>query len=186
MKQAFLIVAGWIILSSVAFGQEIYQWTDEKGTVHYTDDLTLVPERYRNQVQEKKAPRESPPQLSPPVLKEEEVVPQPESTAEKKDLAGRGQEWWKAKAKEWNEKLINAQKNYETAYTAWKEKEKEQEQSKLKPKSLQRKLKTETKILEDKARAWEKQRDEAKNMLEKGLRKEAEEMNADPDWVRIE
>jgi hypothetical protein len=28
--------------------------------------------------------------------------------------------------------------------------------------------------------------EQAKNMLEKGLPKEAEELNADPDWVKIE
>jgi chromosome segregation ATPase len=170
----------------MSWGQEIYQWMDEKGTVHFTDDLTLVPERYRNQVQKKKTPQEPFPHPSPQVLKEEEIEKETESTPERKDLIGRGEEWWRAKAKEWNEKLTNAQKNYEAAYTAWKAKEKELEQSKLKSKSFQRKLKTEIKTLEDKAKALEKQRDEAKNMLEKGLPKEAEELKADPDWIKIE
>jgi hypothetical protein len=185
-KQGFLIFISWLILSAVAFGQEIYQWMDEKGTVHFADDLSLVPERYRNQVQKKTAPQGPSPHLSPQAPKEQEIVTEPESTPERKDLIGQGEEWWRAKAKEWKEKLMSAQKNYETAYAAWKEKEKELEQSKLKPKSFQRKLQTEAKILEDKAKTWERQRDEAKNMLEKGLRKEAEEMKADPDWVKIE
>jgi len=185
-KQGFLIFISWIILSSLTFGQEIYQWMDEKGTVHFTDDLSLVPERYRNQVQQKKPPKEPSPYPSPQVLKEEEMEKEHESASERKDLIGRGEEWWRAKAKEWNEKLLNAQKNYETAYADYTEKGKELEQSKFKSKSFQRKLKTEIKVLEGKAKEWEKQRDEAKNILEKGLPKEAEELKADPDWITIE
>jgi len=185
-RTALLILIGLILYCAVSWGQEIYQWPDQKGNLHFTDDVSLVPERYRNQVQKKTAPQGPSPHLSPQVFKEEEIVTEPESTPERKDLIGRGEEWWRAKAKEWNEKLMSAQKNYETAYTAWKDKEKELEQSKLKPKSLQRKLKAEIKILEDKAKAWQKQRDEAKNMLEKALPKEAEEMKADPDWIKIE
>ncbi len=181
-----LILIGLIFYCAMSWGQEIYQWMDEKGTVHFTDDLSLVPERYRNQVQKKKPPKEPSLYPSPQVLKKKEMEKEPESVSEPKDLIGRGEEWWRAKAKEWNEKLLNAQKNYETAYSAWKAKEKELEQSKFKSKSFQRKLKTEIKVLEGKVKEWEKQRDEAKNMLEKGLPKEAEEMKADPDWITIE
>ena len=185
-RTGLLILIGLISYCAVSWGQEIYQWMDEKGTVHFTDDLSLVPERYRSQVQEKKPPKEPSPHPSPQVLKEEEIEKEPESTPERKDLIGRGEEWWRTKAKEWNEKLMNAQKYYETAYTAWKAKEKELEQSKLKPRNFQRKLKSEIKVLEGKAKELEKQRDEAKNMLQKGLPKEAEELKADPDWIKIE
>ena len=176
----------WIILFSLTFGQDIYQWVDEKGTLNFTDDLSLVPEKYRNQVQKKKSPKESSSHLSPQVSKEEEMEEKPGSAPERRDLIGRGEEWWRTKAKEWNEKLLNANKNYDTAYAAWKAKEKELDQSKLKPKSFQRKLKSEMKALEEKVNDWKKQREEAKNMLEKVLPKEAEEFNADPDWVKTE
>jgi len=185
-KLGLLIFIGWLISFSFTFGQEIYQWVDEKGTVHFTDDLSLVPERYRNQVQKKKPPKEPSPPLSPQVSKEEEMEKKSTSASEGRDLIGRGEEWWRAKAKEWNEKLLNANKNYDTAYAAWKAKEKELEQSKFKPKSLQRKLKAEIKVLEDKVKEWEKQREEAKNILEKVLPKEAEEFKADPNWIKIE
>ncbi len=184
MQRLFVLILAWLMFSSLTFGQEIYQWIDEKGTTHFADDLTLVPERYRNQVQKKKPPKEFSSHPTPQVLREQQK--EPGSVSEPKDLIGRGEEWWRAKAKEWNEKLLNAQKNYENAYSAWKVKEKELEQSKLKPKNLKRKLKTEIKALEDQTKEWEKQRDEAKNMLEKGLPKEAEELKADPDWIKIE
>ncbi len=183
-RTGLLIFIGLIFCCTMSWSQEIYQWKDEKGIVHFTDDLSLVPERYRNKVQKKKPPEEPSLYPSPQVLKEEEK--EPESVPERKDLIGRREEWWRAKAKEWNEKFLNAQKNYESADADYKKKEKELEQSKLKSKSFQRKLKNEMRILEEKTRGWEKQRDEAKNMLEKGLPKEAEEMKADPDWIKIE
>ena len=46
-----MIIVGLLFSSVLAFGQEIYRWVDERGTVHFADDLALVPERYRDQVQ---------------------------------------------------------------------------------------------------------------------------------------
>jgi hypothetical protein len=178
---------GFLSLTTLAFGQEIYQWVDEKGTSHFTDDLSLVPERYQNQVQKRKVSTEPSPLPPPPVTtgekKEDEILT---SIPERKDIVGRGEEWWRMKAKEWNEKFLNANKNYETAYAAWKAKEQELEESKFKPKSLQRKLKDEIKVLEAKVKEWENQKEEAKNMLEKVLPKEAADYKADPDWIKIE
>jgi hypothetical protein len=184
-RTGLLILIGLIFYCAVSWGQEIYQWVDEKGTLYFTDNLSLVPEKYRNQVQKKRPPKEPSPPLSPQVSKEEEMEEKPGSAPERRDLIGRGEEWWRTKTKEWNGKLLNAQKNYETAYADFKKKEKELEESKLKPKSFQRKLKSEMKALEEKVNDWKKQREEAKNMLEKVLPKEAEEFNADPDWVKI-
>jgi hypothetical protein len=185
-RTGLLILIGLIFCSAVSWGQEVYQWVDEKGTIHFTDDLSLVPERYQNQVQKEKSSKEPSPLLSPQLTTEEEGKKEPKSAPERKDLIGRGEGWWRAKAKEWNEKLLNAQKNYEAAFADYKKKEKELEESKFKPKSLQRKLKSEMKDLEEKANDWKKQIEEAKNMLEKALPKEAEELKADPDWIKIE
>jgi predicted nucleic acid-binding Zn-ribbon protein len=185
-RTGLLILIGLIFYCAVSRGQEVYQWMDEKGTLHFADDLSLVPEKYRNQVQKKKTSIEPTPLLSPQVTTEEDLEKEPKSAPERRDLMGRGEDWWKARAKEWNEKLLNANKNYETAHAAWKAKEKELEESKFKPKSLQRKLKSEMKALEEKANDWKKQMEQAKNMLEKGLPKEAEEFKADPDWIKIE
>ena len=185
-RTGLLILIGLIFYCAVSRGQEVYQWMDEKGTLHFADDLGLVPERYRNQVQKKKPPKEPSSLPSSQVPQSVKTDRELELSPERKDLLGRGEEWWRAKAKEWNERLLNTQKNYETANADYKKKEKELEQSKLKPKSLQRKLKSEMKALEEKVNDWKKQRDEAKNMLEKVLPKEAEELNADLNWIKIE
>jgi len=179
----FIFLVGMITLPFVAGGQEIYQWVDEKGTVHFTDDFGQIPEKYQDQVKEKKTPPEPAP--SPSTRRPQSKAP-PEPSVEKKDILGRGEDWWRDKAMEWRQKLIKAQKDYATAEAALKAKDKELEDAKFKPKSFQRKLQDERKVLEEKANAQKNLVDEAKNMLEKGLPSQAEEYRADPSWVRVE
>jgi hypothetical protein len=180
-----LLIIGLLLSSSLVFGQEIYQWVDEKGTVHFADDITLVPEKYQDQVKEKKIPKE--PVSTPPATLTKDRPPQkPREAPEKKDILGRGEDWWREKAMEWKQKLIKAQKDFTDAQTALKAKEKELEDAKFKPKSFQRKLQDEVKVLEEKANDQKRQVDEAKNMLEKVLPKQAEEYRADPSWLKIE
>ena len=184
-RVALLIFIALTVYCAVSLGQETYQWVDEKGTVHFTDDVGKIPEKYQDQVKEKKTPKEPAPAPSPSIRPPQSKAP-PEPAVEKKDILGRGEEWWRDKAMEWKQKLIQAQKDYAAAQAALKAKEKELEEAKFKPKSFQRKLQDEVKVLEEKANAQKNQVDEAKNMLEKGLPKQAEEFRADPSWVRVD
>jgi clan AA aspartic protease (TIGR02281 family) len=58
MKVAILSVLILIIFASPGYG-EMYKWVDEKGTVHFTDDISTIPEKYREDVEERKAPKET-------------------------------------------------------------------------------------------------------------------------------
>ena len=59
MKQLGLfILVGLVMSSALATGQEAYRWVDEKGTIHFADDPTQVPEKYLDQVQKKKFQQE--------------------------------------------------------------------------------------------------------------------------------
>ncbi len=194
-RSLIIIVAmvGLLFHFGQAFGQEVYRWVDEKGNVHFTDDLTLIPEKYRGQIQQKapsKEPAPSQPASSRPVGPPKRMEPQrtiPERPeAVQKDALGRGEDWWRAKVTEWNDKLAAAQKSYETAYNEWKSKERELEESKFKPDSLKRKLKSEIRDLEEKVKDWEKQLNEAKNMIENVLPKQARDYRANPEWLKIE
>ena len=194
MKRTCLIIIAGLLFSSVlAFGQEAYKWVDEKGTVHFTDDLGQVPEKYREQIQKKVPPKEpTPSQPTSPLSIESPKSMEPEKETEsapgsvQKDILGRGEEWWRAKVNEWNEKLKTSQRNYENAYSEWKSKENELETSKFKPDSVKRKLKAEIKTLEEKTRDCEKQMEEAKNILENVLPKQAQDYRANPEWLKIE
>jgi hypothetical protein len=182
-KMCSFISIALLTLSFSAFSQEIYQWVDEKGTIHFADDLTLVPEKYRDRVHKKKPPQEPSPSPSPRP-QEMERRPSSEPSSDRKDLLGRDEQWWREKVKEWEDKFQNAQKNYEKAYQAWRAKEKELEDSTLKPHSVRRRMKAEIKELEEKTKAAEKEVEEAKRMLEKVLPGQAEEDRADPKWLK--
>ncbi len=190
MKQLGLVISiGLILFSLIAFGQGVYKWVDEKGTAHFTDDLSLVPEKYRDQVREIKPQRK--PALpsiesSESAGKGKEIESAPESAYEQKDLLGHGEEWWRATVSEWNKKLVTARENYEDAYNKWKAKEQELEASQFKPDSVKRKLKAEAKALEENVKNWEKQMEEARNMLDNVLPKQAIDYHANPEWLNPE
>jgi len=185
-KIVLFIFIALVMSSSIAMGQEIYRWVDEKGTVHFADDFTLVPEKYRDQIQKRKHSEKPSPSRPParPPTRTDSTEPTDEPTPPKKDILGRGEEWWRAKMKEWNDKLQNAQNNYDLVYHDWRKKEKELAEAKFKPDSLKRKLKAEIKELEGKLKDKEKERDEAKNMVEKVLPKQAQDDRADPAWLK--
>jgi len=189
MKRASLVVlVGFLLVSSLVSAQEIYRWVDEKGNSHFTDNPTLIPEKYRNQIKTEKMPMESPPPASQGQPQAVPTAPPSgkatKPSSERKDVLGRGEDWWRAQAKMWKEKLQNAQKNHETANAAVQAKQKEVDDAKFKPDSYIRKLEAEKKVLQDKANESAKQVDEAKNMLETGLPRQAEEYLADPSWVQ--
>jgi flagellar motility protein MotE (MotC chaperone) len=57
-------IGTWVILFCLSFSipfsfpGEIYRWTDEKGVVHFTDDILNVPTRYRSQVDKREVTEE--------------------------------------------------------------------------------------------------------------------------------
>jgi predicted aspartyl protease len=57
-----------------AFSQEFYRWTDDKGAVHFTDNIYSIPEKYRGQVQKRQYV--PPPQSSTPALEPDSKQPQ--------------------------------------------------------------------------------------------------------------
>jgi hypothetical protein len=185
MKKILLLtVIGWMISAFPALGQEIYRWVDEKGTIHFVEDLTLVPEKYRNQAVKKRLSSE-PPDPSPSTPSSPTTTPS-EPREARKDRFGRGEDWWRARVKEWEEKLQKAQSDYEKAYHAQKTKEKELEDSTFQPKSLKRRLQAELDELVKKTKFCEAEVIETRNMLEKVLPRQAEEDRADPKWLKLE
>ncbi len=60
LKVVILLIAIIVTFPSPGFG-EMYKWVDEKGTVHFSDDLSKVPEKYRPNAEMRKAPKEVPP-----------------------------------------------------------------------------------------------------------------------------
>ena len=66
----------WIILFTLlsqipyTFSGEVYRWTDEKGTIHFTDDVSKIPKPYSDQAERIEVQEET--------LKEVEKIGKPE------------------------------------------------------------------------------------------------------------
>ena len=59
MKVILLFILILVVFISPSFGQ-VYKWVDEKGTIHFADDLSNIPENYRTEVETHKTPKEIP------------------------------------------------------------------------------------------------------------------------------
>jgi clan AA aspartic protease (TIGR02281 family) len=70
MKVVILFIVILIVFVSPAYG-EMYKWVDEKGTLHFADDLSKVPEKYRPDAEMRKTPQET----SSPEIKEKTKEP---------------------------------------------------------------------------------------------------------------
>jgi hypothetical protein len=59
----FILIAVLILLfvACPSRAKEIYRWIDEKGTVHFSEDESSVPEKYREQLEKKSVPEEAKP-----------------------------------------------------------------------------------------------------------------------------
>ncbi|RMG61538.1 MAG: DUF4124 domain-containing protein [Deltaproteobacteria bacterium] len=52
-----VVIASFIVFTFPLKGlSEIYKWTDEKGNVHFTDNIMNVPEKYRNKIEKPELP----------------------------------------------------------------------------------------------------------------------------------
>lgn len=56
----FLSILPWIV--SLSFAGEIFRWTDDKGTVHFTDDASKIPPHYPGQIDRRDSPEVTPSQ----------------------------------------------------------------------------------------------------------------------------
>ena len=59
-KRAWLLIGALILLSvaSPPDAEEVYKWVDEKGTVHFSEDESSIPEKYRKRTEKKSLPEE--------------------------------------------------------------------------------------------------------------------------------
>jgi aspartyl protease family protein len=75
---------------------EMYKWVDEKGTVHFTDDLSKIPEKYRPEAETRKSTIE----IVPPEAKDKSISLSPSKTEKPSEPDGaeveilrRGEVW---------------------------------------------------------------------------------------------
>jgi clan AA aspartic protease (TIGR02281 family) len=96
MRVIILVIIILAVLVSSSYG-DTYKWVDEKGTVHFTDDLSSIPEKYREDAETRKPPQETstpgPPEISKPSSPRAVKPTEPEGFEVKLE---RKHETWKA------------------------------------------------------------------------------------------
>jgi clan AA aspartic protease (TIGR02281 family) len=96
MKGVILVTMILIVFVSPGYG-EMYKWVDEKGTLHFADDLSKVPEKYRPDAEMLIPPKEISPQEIKERKMEAPVSLPPPTTSESKgfevDLFRRHELW---------------------------------------------------------------------------------------------
>lgn len=174
MKTLLLIILS-VLISTPGFTQT-YKWVDEKGGVHFTNDVTKIPEKYRPKVDkigisdekiETKIDKDSTPK------KKEDVY---------KDQAGRGEEYWKNRVEEWKKKLKAALESMEQARMKYNELTEKFNESKSS--SERNNLKRERDQVKQEMDLQKNKIEEAKMILEKKIPEEAELYKAKPEWIQ--
>ena len=61
VMKALVLIGGLVLLPTVfpLDAKEIYKWVDEKGTVHFSEDGSSIPEKYKGQIEKKPMPEEA-------------------------------------------------------------------------------------------------------------------------------
>jgi hypothetical protein len=87
MKKTVLIAALTMSLLMIPFlvHAEVYKWVDEKGTVHFTDDNSRIPEKYGQQV-EKRSFSEDPKPMTEEKKTESKTAGSPLSSSVMQDI----------------------------------------------------------------------------------------------------
>jgi clan AA aspartic protease (TIGR02281 family) len=79
MRFLISLIVVLAVLVPSSYG-EMYKWVDEKGTVHFADDLSSIPEKYREEAETRKPPKETstpkPQEKSEPSLPEKISEPE--------------------------------------------------------------------------------------------------------------
>ena len=176
VKRILVAILSIFFISQLSFA-EIYKWVDQKGEVHFTDDMTQVPEKYRpgaEEVGSTGADREE--------TKREGEVTSKGKEETRQDQLGRGEEYWKGRVEEWRTKLVEQQNRFETLRTKYNElTEKVNDSKSSVERANLRKERDQVKKEMDQCRT---QIEEAKEMVEKKIPEEGELYKAKPEWLK--
>ena len=172
MTKILLII---LILYAFDFSfAEVFKWVDERGGVHFTDDVMQIPEKYRPMTEKMEMPQTG-------VDKKKEM----ESTskgARLEDRFGRGEEYWKGRVDEWRKKLNALQNRAETLRNKYNDLTERMNDSKSTVERVT--LRRERDTIKNEIDQCKVQIEEARVMLEKRIPEEGELYGAKPEWIK--
>lgn len=108
MKPILLLTAVLLLISQPASGQ-LYEWTDENGSVNFTDNPDSVPAKYRNRVRTRESvDNEAPKAVEKPAAQTPvQTAPRPSPRVELYD--GHPLSWWQSKYSVLSAKVVAVQ-----------------------------------------------------------------------------
>ncbi len=175
MKTLILIFL-FLFTATLSYAQ-VYKWVDEKGIVHFTDDITQIPEKYRRAIEHRDATEEK-----SETKKEEGQATPKKQTDSYKDRLGRGEEYWKGRVEESRKRLQSLQERVESLRLKYNELTEKFNTSKSSAeRAMIRNDREQIKNQMDELRA---QIAETKEMLERKIPEEASLYGAKPEWVK--
>lgn len=194
LKIAGLALAAVMTCADVAIAAGgVYQWTDGKGVVHFTDDPGKIPKKFHHTVLELRPPeKENGPKTAPSENEEEgdqsESASRPESPSQSEssvksppvpseavDGQGHTREWWRERVQEWEKRRTDAQANLADA------------QARLGHERFLNATTGNMERIQDisaEVSKYEAEVREAEDMLTDGLPDEARKAQAPPGWLR--
>ena len=174
-RRCFLFVVLSVLLFQPCLA-DTYKWVDDHGGVHFTDDISQVPERYRSKIDKLEV------QQATPGTQSGAAPPATQTGGAYRDRLGRGEEYWRASVEEWRKKLTEAQARLEGLRTTYNELT---DKVNMSQNSVQRATyRKERDQLRSEMDLCKNQIEEAKVMLEKKIPEEAEFYKAKPEWVK--
>ena len=185
------VIFFFMLSTSIAFSQA-YKWVDEKGNVHFTDDYSQIPEKYRAGSERRQMPAGAvEPKLtekdeSRSTEKGEPKSSEPPSSQKKedayKDRLGRGEDYWRGTVEKWRRQLTTSQDRVDALRIKYNELTEKFNSSKS---SVERAtLRKEREDIRAEMNDHKNRIEEAKVMLEKKIPQEADLYKAKPEWIK--
>lgn len=174
-KIIILIFLIHLLLPTHGFPQ-VYKWVDDKGVVHFSDDVTKIPDQYRKKTERVDAWGEK------NTVTPEGDISSGKRRDEYKDLSGRGEEYWKSRVEEWRNRLKEAQEKNERARIRYNELTERYNDSKS---SVERnQIRRQREQIKQEMDQYRNQMEEARIMLDKKIPEEAELYKAKQEWIK--
>jgi hypothetical protein len=174
MKKFFIIIL-ILFWGEWAFAQ-VYKWVDERGVVHFTDDILQIPDKYRGGAEKIGLSEEG------VKSRKESEVSSKKKEDTYKDSLGRGEEYWKSRVEELRNKIKTLQERIENLRMKYNELTERFNDSKSSAERVT--LRNERDQVRAEMEQNRNQLEEAKMILEKKIPEEAELYKAKPEWIK--
>jgi hypothetical protein len=175
-RNVIFVILAVFFLSSSLLAHTFYKWVDEKGVVNYADDYNNIPPAYRGRVEIEWVHEEG---AAPPIQK---MAPQRQEET-RRDIYGQGEAYWKGRVRPWKEFLKTAETNYERAHERFMQKAEELSMRRFGSRTQYKTNIMQLDGMKEEMLKYADQIGDAKEALEK-ISKEAEEVKANPEWLK--